>query len=120
MKSLALFSLALSFTAFSNFAYAAGMDDIIEPGTEVKKLAGDLGFTEGPVWISGSASVPGAKSGTWIFSDIPGDTLHQITPAGEISQFRKPSGHTNGNTLDPEGRLVSCEHDGRMTRTEKD
>ena len=33
----------------------------------------------------------------------------------------RPSHHTNGNTRDREGRLVSCEHDTRrVTRTELD
>ena len=35
--------------------------------------------------------------------------------------FREPSGNGNGNTVDREGRLVSCEHRGRrVTRTEHD
>jgi gluconolactonase len=35
--------------------------------------------------------------------------------------FREPSANNNGNTVDLEGRLVSCEHKGRrITRTEHD
>ena len=35
--------------------------------------------------------------------------------------FRQPAGYTNGNTLDREGRLVTCEHGNRrVTRTEHD
>ena len=29
---------------------------------------------------------------------------------GQVSVFRKPSNHTNGNTRDRQGRLISCEH----------
>ena len=36
-------------------------------------------------------------------------------------RLRKPSNHANGNTRDRQGRLVTCEHEGRrVTRTEYD
>ncbi len=34
--------------------------------------------------------------------------------------FLKPSGHSNGLTLDRQGRLLICEHDRRVIRLEKD
>jgi gluconolactonase len=38
-----------------------------------------------------------------------------------ISVFREPSNNSNGNTVDPQGRLVTCEHrTRRVTRTELD
>jgi len=40
---------------------------------------------------------------------------------GSVSIFRQPCRHTNGHTVDGEGRLVSCEHQGRcISRTEHD
>ena len=40
---------------------------------------------------------------------------------GSVSVFRQPAMNTNGNTVDREGRLVSCEHRGRcVSRTEHD
>src|SRR6202011_1456381 len=40
---------------------------------------------------------------------------------GAVSVFRKPSNHANGNARDRQGRLVTCEHEGRrVTRTEYD
>ena len=40
---------------------------------------------------------------------------------GSVSVFRQPSWNSNGNTIDREGRLVSCEHSGRcVSRTEHD
>jgi gluconolactonase len=40
---------------------------------------------------------------------------------GSVSTFRQPSNFSNGNTCDPQGRLVSCEHlTRRVTRTEHD
>jgi gluconolactonase len=39
---------------------------------------------------------------------------------GRVSVFRKPSNFANGHTRDRQGRLVSCEHARRVTRTEYD
>jgi gluconolactonase len=40
---------------------------------------------------------------------------------GHLSVYRQPSMNANGNTIDREGRLISCEHAGRrVTRTELD
>jgi gluconolactonase len=89
-----------------------GLRTILADGAKVEKLAGGLRFTEGPVWD---------PAGLLIFSDIPASTLYRWTPGGEPAVFRRPSGQANGNTLDFEGRLVTCEHENRrMSRTEKD
>jgi gluconolactonase len=40
---------------------------------------------------------------------------------GRVGLFRQPAGYSNGHTLDPQGRLVSCHHGLRqVTRTEHD
>src|SRR5687768_3434743 len=40
---------------------------------------------------------------------------------GNTGVYRQPAGYTNGNTVDRQGRLVSCEHGGRrVSRTEVD
>jgi gluconolactonase len=40
---------------------------------------------------------------------------------GSVSVFRSPSNYSNGNAVDRQGRLVTCEHGGRrVTRTEHD
>src|SRR5438552_17001474 len=40
---------------------------------------------------------------------------------GHTSVYRQPSMNSNGNTIDREGRLLTCEHSGRrVTRTELD
>jgi gluconolactonase len=70
-------------------------------------------FTEGPVWF--------ADHGCLLWSDIPANRIMRLTADGSVSVFRDGSNHTNGNTRDREGRLVSCEHSGRrVTRTEID
>ncbi len=41
--------------------------------------------------------------------------------SGHVSVFRAPSNNSNGNTIDNQGRLVTCEHlTRRVTRTEID
>ncbi len=89
-----------------------GLQAIVQEGAAVEKIAGGFQFTEGPVWY---------QSGFLLFSDIPANILYKWTPGnGAPVVFRKPTNHTNGNTLDLEGRLISCEHDGRVSRTEHD
>jgi gluconolactonase len=83
-----------------------------EPALE--QIATGLQFTEGPVWDR--------RRQILIFSDIPANRLYRYSPAdGSTEVFREPSRHANGNTLDRDGRLVSCEHSGRrVSRTEAD
>ena len=78
----------------------------------VEKLAGGMGFTEGPAWH---------PEGFLVFSDIPNNELKKWTQAGGLTTFRKPSQNVNGNTIDRQGRLVSAEHGARrVSVTEKD
>ncbi len=72
----------------------------------VKTLASDLRFTEGPAWVGG-------RDGYLVFSDIPANRLLKWTTEDGITTYRDPSENTNGNTLDLQGRLISCEHGGR-------
>jgi gluconolactonase len=57
-----------------------------------------------------------------IFSDIPNNRMMRLLENdNHLNIFRSPSLHSNGNTVDLEGRLVTCEHSGRrVTRTELD
>ena len=57
-----------------------------------------------------------------LVSDIPNDRiLRWDETTGAVGVFRQPAGYANGNTLDPDGRLVTCEHGNRrVTRTEHD
>ena len=98
-------------------AFAARQADphaLVLAGAKLQKLAGDMKFTEGPVWI-------GRDGGDLVFSDIPADELMRWSMSEGLRTFRKPSHQANGNTLDRQGRLVTCEHHARrVTRTEAD
>src|SRR5262249_19789198 len=47
--------------------------------------------------------------GNVFFSDIAGNRILKMDPAGKVTVFRADSGRTNGNCFDAKGRLVSCE-----------
>ena len=71
-------------------------------------------WAEGPAYFGGGRYL--------VFSDIPNNRMIRYDEADDsTSVFRSPSNNSNGNTLDREGRLVTCEHLGRrVTRTEHD
>lgn len=87
-------------------------ESLVDPAAKVEKLAGDMKFIEGPVWI-------GEKS-TLVFSDIPNSVLMQWSKEGGLKEYRKCEA-SNGNTRDAAGRIVTCQHSGRnLVREEKD
>jgi gluconolactonase len=75
---------------------------------------------EGCRWAEGPAYFPAGRYLVW--SDIPNDRmLRYDETSGAVSVFRHPAGYTNGNTVDRQGRLISCEHGNRRVgRTEHD
>ncbi len=84
---------------------------IFPQGSNVERVATGFWFTEGPVW--------NVKGAYLLFSDIPADRIIKWTREGGISDFRVPSGKSNGLTLDGKGRLIACEHaNRRVSRTE--
>ena len=107
---LATFGAVLAVMVSS--ALAEETESLIATGEKVRKLAGNMTFTEGPAWI------PAKK--LLVFSDIPSSKLMQWREGDGLSVFR-PSEHSNGNILDLEGRLISCQHSARnLVRTEND
>ncbi|MEM7720401.1 MAG: SMP-30/gluconolactonase/LRE family protein [Pseudomonadota bacterium] len=80
----------------------------------VERLWTGARWSEGPVWFA-----PGRYL---VWSDIPNNRMMRFDETdGSVSVFRQPSNNSNGNTVDRQGRLVSCEHQARrVTRTEHD
>ena len=105
-------ALFVSQMAFACVALAEADKSLVAPGEKVKKLAGGLKFTEGPVWLP--------KDGKLVFSDIPNSKLMQWSRQDGLSVFRN-SENSNGNILDLEGRIISCQHGARnLIRIEND
>ncbi len=80
----------------------------------LERLSTGCRWAEGPVWFGDGRYL--------LWSDIPNDRLLRWDEqTGATSVFRQPSHHSNGNTRDRQGRLVTCEHGTRrVTRTEYD
>jgi sugar lactone lactonase YvrE len=96
----------------SEFAAHSRFESIVGSAAEVQKLAGGFQFVEGPVWH---------PDGYLLFSDIPANTIYRWVPGASGAEvYRRPSNHSNGLTLDRENRLLACEHDRRVSRTEPD
>ncbi|MEV1239251.1 SMP-30/gluconolactonase/LRE family protein [Nonomuraea sp. NPDC050022] len=74
----------------------------------------------GTRWAEGPVYFPAGRFLAW--SDIPNDRmLRWDEMTGAVGPFRQPAGYVNGNTLDRQGRLISCEQgQRRVTRTEAD
>lgn len=72
-------------------------------------------FVEGPVWVDEGSpllAAAGAGAGGLVFSDIPASRLYCLT-GDRTAVVREPTGQANGNALDPQGMLLSCEHENR-------
>jgi len=103
---------SLFFVLAAQDAAPPKLSDLVAAEAEVTRLAGDMGFTEGPVWLSGKEKL--------VFSDIPGAKLMQWSEAGGLEVFRE-SPNPNGNLLDRQGRLLTCRHGARdIVRTGQD
>lgn len=80
----------------------------------VDRLWSGARWCEGPAWFAAGRYL--------IWSDIPNDRMLRWDETdGSVSTFRSPAMNSNGNTVDRQGRLVTCEHRGRrVSRTEHD
>src|SRR5690606_5703030 len=90
-------------------------DAIVAPDAKIEVLASGFTWTEGPVWVQDD------HGGHLLFTDIPRNSIFRWTAARGIELFMFPSGYTgvsfyglepgaNGLAIDPQGRLVACEH----------
>jgi gluconolactonase len=80
----------------------------------VERVATGFRWAEGPVYFPAGRYV--------LFSDIPNNRIMRFSEDdGHLSVYRQPSMNSKGNTIDREGRLITCEHSSRrVTRTELD
>jgi gluconolactonase len=87
--------------------------DLIDAATRLTRLTGGGIWAEGPVWLPGE--------GVLMYSDVRADRGIRWSEARGGQIWRSPNDHTNGNTLDREGRVLHCEHaTRRVARTELD
>ena len=104
-------SLILLISA-TDITRADSAQSLVDEGAKVTKLAGGMKFTEGPVWLPQEEKL--------VFSDIPNSKLMQWSEADGLSVYRD-SEKANGNILDLQGRIISCQHKSRnVIRLEAD
>ena len=82
--------------------------------TPIRRLHTGTLWAEGPAWNGVGRYL--------VWSDIPNNVqMRWIEDDGRVTTFRHPSGNSNGNTFDYQGRQLSCEHGGRrVVRYEPD
>ena len=89
------------------------LDAIIAPGAKIEKLAGGFVFTEGPAWHKGEM---------W-FSDLRGNKVYSISPAGKLTMRLDHAGGvesfdtryfrgSNAMVNTPDGGLLLEQHSG--------
>lgn len=77
--------------------------DMIDLSQAPELIANGFTWTEGPVWLND----------TLYFNDIPGKRMLKWREGQQVLVALENSEFSNGNTLDNEGRMISCEHGGR-------
>jgi gluconolactonase len=75
--------------------------ELVDEGVQAERVATGFTFTEGPIWH---------PDGYLLFSDMPRDVRRRWSPAKGVAEVLKPANKCNGMTLDPELRLLVCEH----------
>jgi gluconolactonase len=90
---------------------------ILGPSPKLELLSSDFIFSEGVCWVE--------RGQFLVVSDFFNDRIMKWSEREGLSVFRQPSQTANGNSVDAEGRVVSCltrgravvrfEHDGSQT-----
>ena len=76
--------------------------DVVAPGTQLEPIATGLKITEGIIWHP--------RDNYLVFSDMGVGVVYKWSKQEGLTVLRKPSNITNGNFIDRQGRVVSCEH----------
>ena len=77
--------------------------DFLDTSKDPEVIATDCTWTEGPVWLNDSL----------YFNDIPAKRMLKWTEDSGARVVLSNSEFANGNTLDNQGNMISCEHGGR-------
>lgn len=86
---------------------------VIDLGSRLRTVFTGGRWCEGPCFAS--------DLGGLVFSDVRANRMMVVGEDGDVRTFRDPSNNANGNVLDGQGRLITCEHRGRrVVRREND
>lgn len=78
-------------------------ESFIDTATPPEVIAQGFTWTEGPVWLNDGL----------YFNDIPNKKMLLWTEQTGVRVALENSEFANGNTLDLDGKMISCEHGGR-------
>jgi gluconolactonase len=78
---------------------------IVDADASIELVADGMAFTEGCAWIH--------DGGYLVWSDIPNNRIMRWSESDGVGVFREPSQNANGNAVDADGNLLSCETSGR-------
>jgi gluconolactonase len=78
------------------------LEELIDPNSEVERLATGFTFTEGPIWNKSEEHL--------LFSDMPGDVRRRWSERDGVVEVMRPSNKCNGLVYDSGGNLLVCEH----------
>jgi gluconolactonase len=78
---------------------------------QVEQIATGFAGGEGPVW---------SRAGFLLFSDYDAGRIYKYIPGKSPEVYREGSNGANGNAMDRQGRLYTCEYKSRrVTRTDR-
>lgn len=101
-RSLVIFAALLMCSS----AFAADPIKGIGPVGKVELVKDNFQFLEGP------ARTP---DGSLYFTDIPAETIYQLSPVGTVEVFLKPSKKANGLMYGGDGKLLACQMAGQLS-----
>ena len=92
------------------------LDDLVKNDAQIEIVAEGFEWSEGPLWVEDQNML--------LFSDVPTNIVYKWTEENGKETYLTPSGRTgslpygnepgsNGLTLNPEGKLVLCQHGDR-------
>jgi len=102
--SFFLVSLAAALPAQATFHAEAGKK-LLPADVAIERVAGGYRFLEGPVWRADTQEL--------VFSDMPANQWHVWSASAGGCKPWKASAGANGNTLDLQGLVISCQHGAR-------
>ena len=89
------------------------LEAIFPRDVQVVRLASDMAFTEGPVWLEAEQSL--------LFTDIPRNRIHCWNFEDGLTVWNDNAHFAIGLAVDLAGRVIACEHSTRrLTRREPD
>ncbi len=97
MNHLLRIAIGISLTILPHVAIA--QQSLTADGAKPKLIVDDCKFTEGPA---------ADADGVVFFTDQPNDRILKVDLEGNVSEFLKPAGRSNGMFFAPDGKLIAC------------